>query len=142
MRGPGRVMGKLVVPVTITSIVQPGHEVRCDALVDTGAHCLTLPLGWRDRFGPIPMVRPVEVEVADGRVVSGELCGPLKIQIADFDPVAGEVLFMEMTADEQGRVTPLIGHITLQQSRVVVDMAAQQLRFVPRVDVKRVFRAA
>jgi len=37
---------------------------------------------------------------------------------------------------------PLIGHITLEQSRVVVGMATRQLRFVPRVAVKHALRAA
>ncbi len=142
VRHPDLPMAEIMVPITVAGILDPSQEVRCAALVDTGAHCLTLPLTWRDRFGPIPMARTVEVELADGRVVAGELCGPLGIRIADFNPVAGEVLFIDMSADEQGRLVPLIGHITLEQSRVVIDMATRQLRFTPRVAVKRALRAA
>src|SRR2546430_12175417 len=87
---------EIITPITVEGILQPGSELRCDALVDTGAHCLTLPLAWRSRFGSMSVSHMVEVEVADGRIVSGELCGPLKIQIADFPPVVGEAVFIEM----------------------------------------------
>src|SRR6266481_429135 len=49
-----------------------------------------------DAHGAVPIVERVDAELADRRVVSGELRQPLKIQIDDFPPAAGEVLFIDM----------------------------------------------
>jgi hypothetical protein len=73
--------------------------------------------------------------MADHRVVTGEICGPVRIQIDGFDPIAGEVLFLDM-APEHGRYEPLVGYITLEQANVVVDMVGHRLVRAPHVDVK------
>ena len=44
-------MGRIVTTVTAGNLVEPGYELRCDALVDTGAYCLTLPAAWKERLG-------------------------------------------------------------------------------------------
>ncbi len=47
---------------------------RHEALMgDTGPYCLTLPAAWKDALGTVPMVERVDAELADRRVVSGEL---------------------------------------------------------------------
>ncbi len=79
--------------------------------------------------------------MADHRVVQGEICGPVRIRIDAFDAIAGEVLFLEM-APEDGRYEPLIGYITLEQSRLVVDMVGHRLVRLPHVDLKPVRRVA
>jgi len=135
-------MGRIVVPVTVASLFEPGRELRFDAVVDTGAYCLTLPAAWKDTLGAVPMVERVDAELADRRVVRAELRQPLKIQIDDFPPAAGEVLFIEMPREDGGRYVPLIGYMTLEQSRIAVDTAAHCLRRIPRVDLKRALRAA
>ncbi len=135
-------MGRIIVPVTVTSLFEPGRELRFDAVVDTGAYCLTLPAAWKDALGAVPMVERVDAELADGRVVSGELRQPLKIQIDDFPPAAGEVLFIDMPPEEGGRYLPLLGYMTLEQSRIAVDMVGHRLHRIPRVDLKRALRAA
>jgi len=142
LRRQGQLMGRVTSWITVGSIFEAGREVRCKALVDTGAYCLTLPAAWRDRFGTIPMAETIEVEMADGRVERGELCGPLKIQIGDFSAFAGQALFIEMPRDDEGNYVPLIGYMTLEGARVSVDMVAHRLRRVPRVDLKRALRAA
>ena len=38
---------------------------------------------------------------------------------------------------EHGRYEPLIGYITLEQSRLVVDMVGHRLVRLPHVDLKR-----
>jgi len=87
------------------------------------------------------MSRAVEAGMADHRVVQGERCGPVRIRIDAFDAIAGEVLFLEM-APEDGRYEPLIGYITLEQSRLVVDMVGHRLVRLPHVDLKPVRRVA
>ena len=86
--------GRIVTSVTVGNLVETGREIRCDALVDTGAYCLTLPAAWKERLGALPMSRAVEAEMADQRVVRGEICGPVRIRIDAFDAIAGEVLFL------------------------------------------------
>jgi len=131
----GRV-GRIVTSVTVGNIIEAGRAIRCDALVDTGAYCLTLPAAWKTRLGLLPMSRVVEAELADHRIVPGEVCGPVRIQIDGFDAIAGEVLFLDMEA-ENGRYEPLIGYITLEQARLVVDLVGHRLVRLPHVDLKR-----
>ena len=69
------------------------------------------------------------------RVVRGEICGPLRIRVGGFDAIAGEVLFIEMEGDER-RHEPLLGSITLEQSRIAVDMLGHRLLRAPYVDLK------
>jgi predicted aspartyl protease len=142
VRGREAPMGRIIVLVTVASLFEPGRQLRFDAVVDTGAYCLTLPAAWKEALGSVPIVENVQAELADRRVVSGELRQPLRIQIDDFPPAAGEVLFVDVTPDEVGGYMPLIGYMTLEQSRVAVDMVAHRLHRIPRVDLKRVLRAA
>lgn len=45
-------MGRIVVKVTISSVLEPSYQLRCDALVDTGTGGLVLPEAWKERLGP------------------------------------------------------------------------------------------
>src|SRR5947199_9757399 len=101
-------MGRIMTSVTAGSFTEPGHEIRSDALVDTGAYCLMLPAAWKPRLGPLPICRPVEVELADHRTASGEMCGPVRIQIAGFAPFAGEVLVLDVQ-EASGGIEVLVG---------------------------------
>ncbi len=98
-------MGRIIVPVTVTSLFEPGRELRFDAVVDT--------------------------ELADRRVVSGELRQPLKIQIDDFPPAAGE----DMPPEEGGRYLPLIGYMTLEQSAELIALQKRLKRLLDPQDL-------
>ncbi|PSQ77303.1 MAG: hypothetical protein BRD37_05325 [Bacteroidetes bacterium QH_8_67_23] len=89
-------MGRVVASVTIANVAS-SERLRCDALVDTGASYMTLPLAWRERLGELETVRTVELEMATQEVRKGEVCGPVRIKIEGFAPVFSEVLFVEMT---------------------------------------------
>jgi len=130
-------MGRITTSVTVGNFSEPEHELRFDALIDTGAYCLTLPRAWRDRLGALPISRSVELETADHRVVSGEICGPVVIRIAGFDAIVGELLFVEMES-EDGRYEPLVGYVTLEQSGIAVDVVHHRLLRVPHLDLKSV----
>jgi hypothetical protein len=125
-----------MVPVTLGNIVEPARVFVCDALVDTGAYCMTLPASWKGRLGDLPMSRSVVLELADQTPARGELCGPVRIQIAGFDAIAGKVLFLD---DEGGArwFEPLVGYITLEQANAAVDMLRHRLFKQPTVDMKR-----
>jgi predicted aspartyl protease len=132
---PGKeTMGRIVTPVTIQNTVDHSKSLRCEALVDTGAAYLTLPSAWKDKLGPLELARTVEVVTAN-QIVEGSICGPVRVEIEGFPPTFGEVLFLEMTAQDD-RYEPLIGYITLEQSQAAVDMVGHRLVHVKWVDLK------
>ena len=114
-------MGKIIVDVTVSSLSDK-QMVTFTALVDTGATFLTLPSAWKSKLGDIEVLEKVELELASGEIVEGEICGPVKIKIGDFRQIAGEVLFIEMAAGDDGNYEPLIGYLPLEAIPVGVDM--------------------
>lgn len=115
-------MGKIVVDVTVSNLSGSGQIVAFDALVHTGATFLTLPSAWKSKLGDVEVLEQVELELASGNVVDGEICGPVKIKIGDFRQIAGEVLFVDMDAGSDGKYEPLIGYLPLEAIPVGVDM--------------------
>jgi len=109
--------------------------MRCDALVDTGASYMVLPSAWRDRLGELDEIATIELETATQQIVSGKICGPVRIQIEGFRPIYNEVLFVDMSP-EDGEYEPLIGYVVLEQSQAAVDMLGHRLIPVKRMDLK------
>lgn len=133
-------MGRIVTPVLLRNTLDPTHEMRIEAFVDTGAGWLTLPMTWRHRLGALPTIRTEQLETADQRVIPGEVCGPVTIQIEGFRPIVTEVIFMHMEARD-GEYDPLLGYLPLEQSSAAVDMVNHRLVAVRYVDLK-LLRAA
>jgi len=113
----------------------PECSIRCDALVDTGASHLTLPAAWRERLGDLQELGTVDVETATQKIVSGIVCGPVKVQVEGFRAVATEVLFLEMEPQD-GQYEPLVGYLVLEQSQAAVDMLGHRLVHVKYLDLK------
>ena len=86
-------------------------------------------------FAGLQVVRTVELETATKATVQGEVHGPVKIQIEGFEPIFGEVVFVEMTPQD-GLYEPLLGYIVLEQSQAAVDMLGHRLIHVKRMDLK------
>ena len=128
-------MGRIVVPVLLSNTLDPTKQMRFDAFVDTGAGWLTLPMAWRDRLGSLPVIRTEPLETADQRVIPGEVCGPVTIQIEGFRPIVSEVIFMAMEPRD-GKYDPLLGYLVLEQSSAAVDMVRHRLVAVRYVDAK------
>jgi len=128
-------MGRIITRVSISNPAEPSAGIECEALVDTGSAGLVLPAAWKGRFGPLPLTASVQMETADQRIVSGEVCGPVTIQIEGFRPISSEVMFLDMTP-KNGDYEPLLGYIILQQSQAAVDMARDRLVPVKYVDLK------
>ena len=128
-------MGRIVAAVRVANFVDPDRELREDALVDTGAYGLTLPRKWKDQLGEFPIVRTVDLETADGRIVQGEVCGPATIQIEGFDKIVGEVVFLDVDAADDD-YEPLLGYVALEQSQAAVDMTHHRLVKVRHLDLK------
>ena len=128
-------MGRIVTPVVIANALNPSKEIRCEVLVDTGAAGLVLPKAWKRRLGTLPVARIVSMETADQRLVRGEVCGPVKIQIEGFDTIFNEVIFIDMRP-ENGGYEPLLGYVILEQSRAAVDMVGHRLVTLKHLDLK------
>jgi predicted aspartyl protease len=128
-------MGRIIAPVRIQNVNQPEKSILIDALVDTGASHLVLPAAWRDRLGVLESLDQVELELATQQTATGEVCGPVKIQIEGFRAVFGEVLFVEMHP-ENGSYEPLLGYIPLEQSQAAVDLLGHRLIAARRFDLK------
>ncbi len=119
-------MGEVVVQVTVTNGRDPAHKKRFDALVDTGAYGLILPLAWKAELGDLETVDTIDLETADQRVVEAEIYGPVWIRIDGFRRINNEVIFVEMEPGPQG-YQPLVGYTVLEMSNVVVDMTSHRL---------------
>ena len=128
-------MGRIVSSVTITNITDPSINLRCDALVDTGASFMVLPNAWKDRLGDLETIETISLETATQDTIEGEIRGPVRIQLEGFRPIFNEVLFVEMNP-EDGIYEPLIGYIVLKQSQAGVDMLSHRLIPVKHMDLK------
>jgi predicted aspartyl protease len=128
-------VGRIVTSVTITNIADPTKTLRCDAMVDTGASFMVLPSAWRDRLGDLETLETISLETATQDTITGEVCGPVRIQVEGFRPIFNEVLFIDMHPDD-GIYEPLIGYIILEQSQAGVDMLGHRLIPVKHMDLK------
>lgn len=128
-------MGRIIASVRIDGVAPGAKGLRCDALVDTGTSLMVLPSAWKDRLGPLESLRMVELETATQSIVTGEVCGPVRIQVEGFPAIFSEVLFIEMTP-EHGEYEPLIGYIVLEQSQAGVDMLGHRLVPIKHLDLK------
>jgi predicted aspartyl protease len=128
-------MGRIVCQIAIENITNGRERLELSALVDTGASLLTLPKAWKEKLGDLQTIGDVELETAAQTTISGEICGPVKIQIEGFRPVFGEVLFIEMEP-EDGIYEPLVGYIVLESSQASVDMIGHRLVPVKHLDLK------
>ena len=129
-------MGRIVTSVIVENVPATG-AVRIDALVDTGAGYLTLPMAWKERFGAFALEEEVALQTATQQVVSGTVCGPALVRIEGFRPIHGEVLFVEMEPEE-GEYEPLLGYIPLEQCGAAVDLIGHRLLPVRYIDAKTV----
>ena len=134
LKGP-RNMGRIVASVRIDNASDLSKGLSCDALVDTGASFMVLPMAWRDRLGNLETMTEVERETATQETIKGVVCGPVRIQIEGFRPIHHEVAFVEMPP-ENGEYEPLIGYLVLEHSQAGVDMLSHRLVPIKHMDLK------
>lgn len=128
-------MGRIVANVRVSSLLDGGKELECDALVDTGSAYLVLPKAWQSRLGDLKVIREIDCETATQELVRAPVCGPVEIRVEGFPPVYGEVLFLDMNP-EDGAYEPLLGYIVLEQCQAAVDMLGLRLVHVKKSDLK------
>jgi predicted aspartyl protease len=128
-------MGRIVVQVIVANPIDNTKSRTFDALVDTGASMLTLPMSWKKDFGNLAETRTAKVEFADQNIKEVEICGPVSIQIEGFQKIFSEVVFLEMNSSD-GTYEPLVGYIPLEQSGILVDMLGHRLKAAQSLDLK------
>lgn len=128
-------MGRIAASVRIENVADSSKSIRCDALVDTGASHLVLPAAWKDRLGDLELIETIQLQTATQETVSGEIRGPVRIQVEGFRHIYNEVLFVDMHS-EDGIYEPLIGYLVLEQSQAAVDMLGHRLMRTKRMDLK------
>ncbi|MGL4514534.1 MAG: aspartyl protease family protein [Lacipirellulaceae bacterium] len=128
-------MGRIVTQVSVGNFAFPDQHLECSAMVDTGASHLTLPLAWKERLGEFPIHRSETLYMANQTTVAGQVCGPVRIEIEGFEPIASEVLFIEMDS-VNGGYEPLLGYIPLEQSKAAIDMQGHRLVAAKHLDLK------
>ena len=128
-------MGRIVASVKIENVMDVSMNLRCDALVDTGASHMVLPTAWKERLGRLESTRTIELETATQTIVTGDVCGPVRIQVEGFPAIYNEVSFVEMSP-EDGEYKPLIGYLVLEQSQAGVDMLGHRLIPIKHMDLK------
>lgn len=128
-------MGRIIASVKIENVLDDSKSLRCDALVDTGASHMVLPAAWKERLGNLESTRTIELETATQNIITGEVCGPVRIQIEGFPTIYNEVSFVEMNP-EDGEYEPLIGYLVLEQSQAGVDVLGHRLVKIKHMDLK------
>ena len=68
-------VGRIVASVTIENASDLSKALRCDALVDTGASLMVLPIAWKERLGNLEFSAEIEVETATQETVTAQVCG-------------------------------------------------------------------
>jgi predicted aspartyl protease len=129
------IMGKISAQVKVTNYMDPKQSITFSGLVDTGAGYLVLPTAWMDRLGKLDKIRNADVILADQSVKTAEIYGPVKIKLEGFEPILGEVMFVDMI-EEDGDYTPLIGYLVLETCNVAVDMMGHRLINAKRIDLR------
>ena len=124
-------MGSIIVKVIVKNFKDlTANPLVFNAMVDTGASHLVLPLAWKASLGECYRTRFIDIALADDSLIKGEICGPVEILVEGFTPINGEVLFIDMRkSPTEGSYQPLLGHIPLEAIPVGVDML--NLRLVP-----------
>jgi len=97
---------------------------------------MVLPKAWKGRLGELESTRTIQMETATQEILTGEVCGPVRIQIEGFPKVYSEVTFVEMKP-ANGKFEPLIGYLILEQSQAGVDMLGHRLIHIKHMDLKR-----
>lgn len=129
------VVGRIAATVEIRNVAAPDFAKKLDALVDTGASHITLPMAWKEPFRSFQAEQEIELATATQETVQGVVCGPARIQVEGFRVVHGEVLFIDMAAVD-GQYEPLLGYIALEQSDAAVDLIGHRLLPARYMDLK------
>ena len=131
-------MGRVMASVQVENKYGPAPvpPVMINALVDTGASHLVLPMAWREKFGVFAEERDDETETATQERAHVVLCGPAQVKVDGFGDARTDVLFLDMKPDRDGDYTPLLGYTVLEMCKAAVDLKGHRLIPVRAFDLR------
>ena len=99
--------------VTVTNALDRSHSLSCEAVIDAEAIHLILPATLANRLGTLETTRRMTQATATVGRVSGDVRGPVLLNIESFRPVCTEVL----VADQADRPLelPILGRVPIAQ---------------------------
>ncbi len=117
-------MGKIIEKVKLTSLFDPAKTKEADAVIDTGATMLVLPLDIIDELN-LRKMREVKVRYANNKTEVKSVYG---VVTAEIRGRAGE---FNVLAESEGS-QPLVGQIVLEQLDLVADPSTRKVFQNPR----------
>jgi len=106
-------MGKVIEKLKLTNAFEPSRTIEVNAVVDTGATMLVIPLSIARKL-KLRKMREVQARYADGHVCSKPVYGVVTAEVMGR---AGE---FDVLVEENGH-QPLIGQILLEQLDLIVN---------------------
>ena len=106
-------MGKVVEKVKLTSLFEPEKSVEVDAIIDTGATMVVLPMDIVEELG-LKKMREVKVRYANNKVETKSIYGVVNIELK------GRSANLDVLVEEKGS-QPLIGQVLLELLDLIVD---------------------
>ncbi|MGI9303058.1 MAG: hypothetical protein ACR2RB_10160 [Gammaproteobacteria bacterium] len=132
-------MSEIHVSITVTNLLGD-HNTKLEldeARVDTGASdMLTLTEEDYKALGAVTGPRWIRaVHLADGTVLADGafMEGPYLIHVEDFEPFGGDIMFIRAPGPE---FEPLLGHVSMEQAGLMVDMKHGTLRPIEAVNLR------
>ena len=117
-------MGRVTEKIRLTNIFEPTKSVEIEALIDSGATLVSVPLHVVKELN-LRKLREATVRYADNRTAERAIYGVVTLEIQGR---AGE--FDVMAEPDGGRV--LVGQIVLDQLDLIIDPSARKVLPNPR----------
>ena len=112
-------MGKVVEKVKLTSLFEPEKPVEVDAIIDTGATMVVLPMDIVEELG-LRKMREVKVKYANNKVEKKPIYGVVNIELK------GRSANLDVLVEEKGS-QPLIGQVLLELLDLIVEPKTRKL---------------
>jgi len=112
-------MGKVVEKVKLTSLFEPEKSLEVEAVIDTGATMVVLPMDIVEELG-LRKMREVKVRYANNKVETKSIYGVVNIELK------GRSANLDVLVEEKGS-QPLIGQVLLELLDLIVEPKTRKL---------------
>ncbi len=113
-------MGKIVEKVKFTNLFEPEKSIEVEAVIDTGATMVSLPVDMVKKLG-LRKVREVKVRYANNKVETKSIYGVVTIELH------GRSANLDVLAEEKGS-QPLIGQVALELLDLVIEPKTMKVK--------------
>jgi clan AA aspartic protease len=117
-------MGKVIEKVKIANLLDKTKTIEIEAIVDTGATMLALPVDMVNKLG-LEKIEEVKVKYANGYVETKRIYGAVRLELK------GRVGIFDVLAENEDS-QPLIGQIVLERLDLVIEPSMRKIIPNPR----------